>query len=156
MPTKTATEARLMDELKAAMRAKDKVKLNAIRMVRSRIGEKRTAKGAGELDDAAVVAVITSYVKSLRGAIDDFRKGGTTDDDPAIASLNAEIDALKPFLPRLLDEAATAEIVDAVIAEHGLSGPKTIGRAMGMVMKGHKGKVDAAMVKRLVTARLGA
>lgn len=156
MTSKTPTEARLMDDLKIAMKARDKVKLSAIRMVRSRITEKRTAKGAAELDDAAVVEVISAYVKSLNGAIADFRKGGTPDDDDAIVSLRDEIALLQPYLPQLLDEAATVTIVEAVIAEHGLAGAKMIGRTMGLVMKDHKGKVDAGLVKKLAAARLGA
>ena len=155
MSAKTATEARLMDDLKAAMKAKDKVALGAIRMVRSKISEKRTAKNATELDDEAVVGVIKSYVKSLQGAIDDFRKGGTADDEPAIADLVAEIAVLQPYLPQLLDEAATAAIVQGVIDAQGLSGAKAIGRVMGAVMKDHKGKVDAALVKRLAAQKLG-
>jgi uncharacterized protein len=154
MSAKTPTEERLMSDLKTAMKARDKATIAAIRMVRSRIGEKRTAKGAKELDDAAVLAVIQSYTKSLAGAVEDFRKGGTPDDDPAIADLYAEIALLQPYLPKLLDEAATAAIVDAVIAAHGLSGVKAIGRVMGMVMKDHKGEVDAGLVKRLAAAKL--
>lgn len=154
MTNKTATEARLMADMKDAMKARDKVALGAIRMVRSKLGEKRTAKGAVELDDDAVIAVIKSYVKSLHGAIDDFKKGGSGDDDPAIADLRAEIAVLQPYLPTLLDEAATAALVDAVIAEHELVGPKAVGRAMGLLMKQHKGKVDAGLVKRLLAQRL--
>lgn len=156
MSAKTPTEERLMHDLKTAMKARDKGTISAIRMVRSRIGEKRTAKGAKELDDAAVVGVISGYAKSLAGAVEDFRKGGTPDDDPAIADLHAEIALLKPYLPQLLGEAETVAIVDAVIADNGLAGagPKAIGRVMGMVMKDHKGKVDAGLVKRLAAAKL--
>jgi len=150
----TPTEKRLMSAMKDAMKAKDKTTLGAIRMVRARIGEKRTAKNAKELDDEAVVAVIRSYVKGLNGAIADFRKGGTADDDPAIADLRAEIAALDPFLPKMLDEAATAAIVEEIIAAQGLSGPKAIGRVMGAVMKAHKGKVEAGLVKRIAAGKL--
>ena len=150
----TAVDQELMTALKKAMQARDKVAMGAIKMARSKLTEARTAKGAKELDDAGARAVIASYVKSLKGAIEEFRGHGVADDDDSITSLQAEIDVLNPWLPQLLGEAETEAIVDAIIAEHGLSGPKMMGRGMGLVMKSHKGKVDAGLVKRLMQARL--
>lgn len=152
----TETEGKLLAAMKTAMREKDKTALGAIRMVRAKISEQRTAKNAKELDEDGIVALIRSYTKGLQGAIEDFRKGGTADEDPAIADLLAEMAVLDVFLPQMLDEAATATIVKAVIAEHGLAGPKAIGRVMGLVMKDHKGLVDANVVKRIAAGALGA
>lgn len=152
----TEVEKELMASLKTAMKARDKVAISAIRMARSKVTEARTAKGAGELDDAGVRAVLASYVKSLRGAVDEFRGQGVADDDDSITSLLAEIDVLAPWMPQLLGEAETAALVDEVIAANGLSDPKMMGRGIGMVMKTHKGKVDPALVKQLMQAKLSA
>lgn len=150
----TAVEKELMDQLKIAMKARDKVTVSAIRMARSKISEARTAKNAAELDDAAVRGLIASYVKSLGSALAEFRANDTPEDDVNIVDLSAEIAALQPWMPQLLSEAETIEIVDAVIATHSLSGAKMMGRGMGLVMKDHKGDVDATLVKTLLAARL--
>ena len=151
----TAVEKELMTHLKTAMKARDKVKIAAIRMARSKITEARTAKNAGELDDAAVRGVIASYVKSLGSALDEFRANGTPEDDSNIVDLTAEIAALQPWMPKLLSEAETQAIVAQVVAENGLSGAKMMGRGMGLIMKDHKGEVDANLVKKLLLAELG-
>lgn len=151
----TAVEKELMTQLKVAMKARDKVTISAIRMARSKISEARTAKNAAELDDAAVRGVISSYVKSLGSALAEFRANDTPDDDSNIVDLTAEIAALQPWMPQLASEAETQAIVDAVIADNGLSGAKMMGRGMGLVMKDHKGKVDANLVKKLLLAGLG-
>ncbi|HAN30027.1 MAG TPA: hypothetical protein DCQ06_00380 [Myxococcales bacterium] len=150
----TAVDKELMTALKKAMQARDKVAMSAIKMARSKLTEARTAKGAKELDDARARAVIASYVKSLRGAIEEFQSHGVSEDDDSITGLQAEIAVLDPWLPQLLGAEQTAAIVDAVIAEHGLAGPKMMGRGMGLVMKDHKGSVDAGLVKRLMQERL--
>ncbi len=150
----TKTEKELTEQLKTAMRNRDKVALAAIRMVRTRIMERRTAKNAGELTDEMVVGVIRSYVKSLQSALADFRGAGTPDSDDNVAQMLAEIELLGPYLPTLLDEAGTEALVAKVLDDHDIDNPKMTGRAIGLVMKDHKGTVDPALVSRLVRSRL--
>ncbi|MCO4760244.1 MAG: GatB/YqeY domain-containing protein [Myxococcales bacterium] len=146
----TEIEKELLAHMKAAMKARDKVALAAIRMARSKVTEARTAKGAGELDDTAIRGVIASYVKSLGSALDEFRANGTPEDDDNIVTLTAEIAVLQRWMPQLLSEDETRAIVAGVIADNGLAGAKMMGRGMGLVMKSHKGKVDANLVKKLM------
>ncbi len=150
----TTIELELQDKLKGAMKAGDKRALSAYRMVRTKIMEKRTAKDAKELDDAGVLEVIRSYVKSLEAALAEYRSLGTAEDDENILQLAAEVALLDPYMPKFLGEAETAAIVEASIAATGATARKQAGMVMGHVMKGHKGDVDAGLVKRLVEERL--
>lgn len=150
----TTIELELQDKLKAAMKAGDKRALSAYRMVRTKIMEKRTAKDAKELDDAAVLDVIRSYVKSLEAALAEYRSLGTGEDDENVLQLAAEVAILDPYMPKFLGEDATIAIVEASIAATGATSRKQAGMVMGHVMKGHKGEVDAGVVKRLVEERL--
>ena len=153
MSSKIETELNGM--LKDAMRARDKRALAAIRMVRTKILEKRTAKGAGEITDDVVLQLIRSYVKSLEGALAEFRAADTPDDDENIVQLTSEIALLDRYMPKFLGEAETEALVVAVLTDNNISDPKMAGRATGLVMKDHKGSVDAALVNRLVRAKLG-
>ena len=144
-------EAKLDAELKDAMRARDSDRLGCIRSVRAKVQEVVNTKDfKGAVDDALYVKVINSYVKSLQKAIDEMRGAG-----PVVDKYRAEIVYLQPYLPQLLDEAATAELVKKTIAALGVTDPKQSGKVMGAIMKEHKDEVDAAVVKRLVGEALG-
>ena len=152
----TTVEAELQDKLKTAMKAGDKRALAAYRMVRTKIMERRTARDAKPMDEAAVLDVIRSYVKSLEAALQEYRDLGTDEGDENIVQLAAEVELLAEYMPKFLGEAATVAIVEASIAATGATSRKQAGMVMGHVMKGHKGEVDAGVVKRLVDERLEA
>lgn len=151
----TELENRLGEELKACMRAGDKVGLAAVRMVRTRIMEKRTAKNATEIKEEDVVDIIRAYSKVLQGSIDELKAGGAGDDEDNIVQMALEITYLQRFLPTMLGEAETAALVARVLAEQGISDPKQAGKATGLIMKDHKGMVDAGLVSKLIKAQLG-
>ena len=148
-------EIELGEQLKACMRAGDKVGTAALRMVRTRVMERRTAKNAPEITDEIVVDTIRAYVKQLQGSIDELTAAGAGD-DPNVVQMKGEIVYLDRFLPKLMDEAETAALVDRILAENGIADPKMAGRATGLVMKDYKGRVDPGLVTRLVRAKLGA
>jgi uncharacterized protein YqeY len=152
----TPIEAELMEQMKAAMRGGDKRATAAIRMVRTKIMEARTAKNAKELDDDDVLAILRGYVKSLEAALAEFRANNTPEDDENVVQLSAEVALFEPYMPKFKGEAETAALVDAAIAELGASSRREAGRVMGMLMKAHKGELDAALVRSLVDARLSA
>jgi uncharacterized protein YqeY len=150
----TEIERGLAEQLKDAMRAKDKRALAALRMVRTKIMEARTAKDAKPLDEDAVLAIIRGYVKTLEAALAEFRAAGTAEDDENILQLSAEVALLAPYLPSFLGAAETATIVEAAIAATGATSRKEAGKVIGAVMKTHKGAVDPALVRAAVEARL--
>ena len=147
-------EAQLDETLKQAMKDKDTATVDVVRMLKTRIMERRTAKGAaGAIDDAGVQDVIASYRKQLQKAVAEFEKVGERGVEPA-ARLRAEIQIVERWLPRGIDEAALRALVQERIAALGVTDPRQVGRLVGDVMKSHKGLVDAADVKRVAETLL--
>lgn len=152
----TALETELMDQLKTAMKGGDKIGTMAIRMVRSKITELRTAKNAKEVTDEVVVDTIRAYCKMLQGSIDELLAGGAEPDEDNIVQMHAEIAFLARFLPQLLSQADTEALVDKILAEQAISDPKMAGKVTGLIMKDWKGKADPGIVAAVVKAKLGA
>jgi hypothetical protein len=139
----------LDDTLTQAIRDRDSRTADVIRMVKTRITERRTAKGfTGTVDDALVRDVIGAYRKQLQKALAEYEKLGARG-AAQVAQLGFEIGFLERFLPTRMDEAALRQLVRERLAALGLTDPKQAGRLVGDVMKTHKGEVDAADVKRI-------
>jgi uncharacterized protein len=134
--------------IKEAMKAKDERVINVLKMIRS--AAKKTALTAQrELDDALYLETIEGYVKQMKRAQAEYEGAG--DQGAAMADqLRFEVEYLQPFLPQMLDEAATRALVEATVAEAAIDDPKQAGRVIGLVMKSHRGQVDPALVRRLV------
>ena len=142
-------EQTLTDTLTRAIRDKDARVADVVRMLKSRITERRTAKGfSGQVDDALVLDVIGAYRKSLQKALPDYEKAGERGQDQA-AQLRFEIEFCERFLPRGLDEAALRALVRERLSALGITDAKQVGRVVGDVMKTHKGQVEAGDVKRI-------
>jgi uncharacterized protein len=143
-----ALEHTLNDTLTQAIRARDGRTADVVRMLKTKIQERRTAKGAGEIDDAAVLDVIAAYRKLLQKALPDYEKAGERGAAQA-EQLRFEIGFCERFLPRTMDEAAVRALVQERIAALGITDPKQAGRLIGDIMKTHKGQVEAGDVKRV-------
>ena len=142
-------EQTLTDTLTRAMRDKDARVADVVRMLKSRITERRTAKGfSGQVDDALVLDVIGAYRKSLQKALPDYEKAGERGAAQA-AQLRFEIEFCERFLPRGLDDAALRALVRERLDALGVTDAKQVGRLVGDVMRTHKGQVEAADVKRI-------
>jgi uncharacterized protein len=142
-------EQTLTDTLTQAIRAKDTRTADVVRMLKSRLTERRTSKGfTGEVDDALVLDVIGAYRKSLQKALPDYEKAGERGQAQA-AQLRFEIEFCERFLPRGLDDTALRALVRERLGALGVTDPKQVGRVVGDVMKTHKGQVEAADVKRI-------
>ena len=142
-------EQTLNETLTKAIREKDQRAADIVRMIKSRIGERRTAKGfSGQVDDALVVDVIGAYRKSLQKALPDYEKAGERGAAQA-AQLRFEIEYLERWLPRGMDAAALRALVAERIKSLGITDAKQVGRLVGDIMKTHKGQVEAADVKRV-------
>ena len=148
-------EDRLNQELKEAMKARDQRRVDAIKMVKSRLAEKRTSPNfKGPVDDGVVAEVIRSYMKGLQKAIDEMTGMGGAN-NPVVEKYKWELEYLEGFLPKMMSEKEVRELVRATIKELGVSGPKAIGRVMGVIMKTHKGRLDGALARRIVEEELG-
>ena len=148
-------EQQLTDALKQAMRDKDQATADVVRMIKTKIMERRTAKGfSGQVDDALVTDVIGAYRKQLLKAVEEFDKLGDNGKEQA-DQLKFEIAFCEKFLPKGMDEAALRALVKERIAALGVNDPKQVGRLVGDIMKSHKGQVEAGDVKRIAEETLG-
>jgi hypothetical protein len=139
----------LNDALRQAIKDQDMPTANVVRMIKSKLTERTTAKGfAGAVDDALLLDVIGAYRKQLQKALGEYEKVGERGARQA-AQLRFEIAFCERYLPRAMDETALRALVQERIASLSITDARQLGRLMGDVMKSHKGQVDAADVKRI-------
>jgi hypothetical protein len=138
---------RIQAELTAALKAKDDLKLQTLRMLSAALHNEEIAKG-GELDEQAIYAVIRREVKKRKEAAESFRQG----DRPEQANKEeAESKILEAYLPQMMDEEAVAKIVD----EEAAANPGAqVGQIIGAVMKRTAGNASGDVVARLVNQKL--
>lgn len=142
-------EQQLTDALKQAMRDKDQATADTVRMIKTKIMERRTAKGfSGEVDDALILDVISAYRKQLQKALEEFIKVGSKGAEHADALVH-EIAFCERFLPKGLDDAALRALVKERMTALGVSDAKQFGKLIGDIMKTHKGQVEANDIKRV-------
>ena len=122
----------LSTALKEAMKAKDKPKLDAIRQIQTEIAKKKSEKGE-EVSDELVLGVISSYVKKMAKAVDEYKSLGEKGEEMA-NKIQFEIDFLTTYLPEQLSEEEVEKIVDDVLAELGDADMSQMGRVIGAVM----------------------
>jgi len=142
-------ERELTDRLTQAIKTKDAPTADVVRMIKTRLQERRTAKDfSGTINDAVVLEVIGAYRKLLQKAIAEYEKLGERGAEQA-AKLRFEIGFCEGYLPKGLDEAAVRALVQERIRALGIADAKQVGRLVGDIMKTHKGQVEAADVKRM-------
>ncbi|MBL0917856.1 MAG: GatB/YqeY domain-containing protein [Hydrogenophaga sp.] len=143
-------KARITDDMKNAMRAKDTERLATIRLLTAAIKQKEVDERV-ELDDAAVVGVIDKMVKQRKDSIAAFEQGNRPD---LAAKEAAEMTVLQAYLPERLSAEAVAAEVKAIVAELGATGPGDMGKVMGAVKARLAGKADMGQVSAAVKAAL--
>ena len=141
---------RLNDDLKDAMRSRDALRRNTIRLLLSAIGYEEIAR-RGDLDDDAVTQVLTKQAQQRRDSIEAYTKGGRSD---LVAQEEAELAIVSEYLPSPLSAEEIGAIVDAAIADAGASGPQDMGKVMSRVMPQVRGRADGRQVSALVNQRL--
>jgi len=147
-------EQELTDRLTQAIKTKDAPTADVVRMIKTRVQERRTAKDfSGTINDAVVLEVIGAYRKLLQKAIAEYEKLGERGAEQA-AKLRFEIGFCESYLPKGLDEAAVRALVQERIRTLGIADAKQVGRLVGDIMKTHKGQVEAADVKRMAEEML--
>ena len=141
---------RLMEDVKAAMKAHDSAAVMAIRGVIAKAKD-ITVNAGKEMSDEAIVQVIAKGVKQREESIAQFEAAGRAE---LASGEKAEMELLKRYLPEQLSEEKVAEIVKAVIAETGAASKKDMGRVMKDVMARVAGRADGKLVSRLVGVAL--
>ncbi len=145
---------RVSDEIKVAMKAKDKLRLETVRGIKKVIIEKESdirASGREELSEDEELAIVMQLAKQRRDSIKQFTDAGREE----LAEKEAkELTILEEYLPAQLSDADIEAAVDEAIAQSGASGPRDMGKVMGPVMKKLQGKADGGKVQAIVKAKL--
>ena len=143
-------KARITEDMKAAMKAKEAAKLSAIRLLTAAIKQKEVDERI-ELDNAAVAAVIEKLVKQRKDSVTQYEAANRQD----LADIEkAEIEILSAYLPEKMSSEEVAAAVAAAVAQTGAKGPADMGKLMGVLKPQLAGKADMAEVSKLVKAAL--
>lgn len=144
----------ITEDMKTAMRGKNTLALNTIRMLKSAIKNAAIEKGgaSAELTDPEIVAVIRREVKKRQDSVEQYSTAGRTE---LVEQEQAEIAVLNGYLPEPLGEAELRSIIDAAIAEVGATSRKEMGAVMKLVQERAAGRVDGKTLSQAVMAKLG-
>ena len=146
----------LNETLRQAIKDKDMGTANVVRMIKTKLSERTTAKGfSGAVDDTLLLDVIGAYRKQLQKALGEFERVGERGLEQA-AQLRAEIAFCERYLPTSMDVVALRALVQERLRTLGITDTKQVGKVVGDVMKTHKGQVEASDVKRIAEALLAA
>lgn len=142
----------VMEEIKAAMKAKDTVALESLRAIKSALLLAQTEKGAGsEMSDAEEIKLIHKLVKQRKESAAIFKEQGREDlAEPELA----QVAVIEKFLPAQLSEDEIEKVVVQIIASTGASSMKDMGKVMGMVSKELAGQADGKTISGIVRAKL--
>jgi len=141
-------KSQINSDIKAAMLAKEKEKLEALRAVKSAILLAETEKGGdGELPEEKEVAIVQKLVKQRRDSATLYMEQGRED---LAGPENFQADIVAKYLPEQMGEEDVREVVAGVIAQVGASGPGDMGKVMGPTMGKLKGKADGKLISQVV------
>jgi len=143
-------KARVINDMKSAMKAKDKDALRAVRMILGAIKQKEVDDRI-ELDDTQVLAVIQKMVKQRKDSISQFKDAGRTD---LVEVEEAELVIINNYMPAQLSEAEIVTAVDKAIADTGASSMQDMGKLMGVLKGQLDGKADMGIVSGLIRSKL--
>jgi len=145
-----ALREKLDEDLKSAMRAKDSLRMNTVRALKSAI-KYREIELMKPLDDAGILGVMATEIKRRRDSVEQYRAGNRAD---LADKEEAEIKILQEFLPQQLSAAEVEAKVVEVIARVGAQGPKDMGAVMKALLPEVQGRADGKVVSELVKQRL--
>jgi uncharacterized protein YqeY len=143
-------KARVTEDMKAAMRAKDAPRLSAIRLILAAV-KQREVDERKDLTDADIVAVLDKMGKQRRDSISQYDAAGRQD---LADAERFELNLLQEYMPKALSDAEIEQAVDAALAESGAAGPQDMGKVMGLHKPRLAGRADITAVSRRVKARL--
>jgi uncharacterized protein YqeY len=150
----TNLEAQLREQLTASLKAKDLKAANLIRMINTKIMERRTAKDfTGTVDDALILDVISTYKKSMEKARADYVNAGDRGKDQ-LAEIDYEVAWCAKFLPQQLSEAELRDAVTKAVGELPAKDPKMAGRVIGALKKQYGDRADVQLAKKLIDEAL--
>jgi uncharacterized protein YqeY len=143
-------KARVTNDMKLAMKAKDKAALKAVRMILGAIKQREVDERI-ELDDAQVLMVIQKMVKQRKDSISQFKDAGRTD---LVDVEEAELIIINNYMPAQLSEQEVSVAVNKAIADSGASSMQDMGKLMILLKAQLDGKADMAIVSSLIRSKL--
>jgi hypothetical protein len=145
---------RISEEIKTAMKAKDKIRLETVRSIKKVILEKEVSlrpQGQETLTESQEIEVLAQLAKQRRDSIEQYRQAGRDD----LAETEAqELAIIEEYLPGQLSDEEVGAIVDQVIASVGATSAKDMGKVMGPVMQQLKGRADGQKIQAMVKEKL--
>lgn len=146
---------RISEDIKTAMKAKDKIRLETVRSIKKVLLEKEVSlrpQGQTTLNESQEIEVLAQLAKQRREAIEQYRQAGRND----LADQEAqELAILEEYLPGQLSDEEIRAVVDEIIARTGATSAKDMGKVMGPAMQQLKGRADGQKVQAVVKAKLG-
>lgn len=143
-------KAKLNQDLKEALKAKDEVKLRTVRMLLAAIKNFEVEK-MGPATDEEIFQIMSKEIKKRQEAIEMYEKGGRPDLSQAEKQ---EIEVIQSYMPNQLSEEEIRELARKVISEMNLKSPKDVGTAMKVIMPQVKGRADGKLVNKIVSELL--
>lgn len=143
------------EDIKTAMKSKDKVRLETVRSIKKVLIEKEsTIRGQGQetLTEAQELEILMQVAKQRRDSIEQYQKAGRED---LAEQEKAELAIIEEYLPKQLNDEEVSVIIDEIITEVGASSAKDMGKVMGQAMQRLKGQADGKKVQELVKTKLG-
>lgn len=147
----SAIQARINDAVKDAMRAKDKERLNTLRLATAEF-KKVEVDERITLDDTRVIAILDKMIKQRKDSVQQFTAGGRAD---LADKEQAEIAVLTEFLPAALTEVELAELIKQAIADTGAEGMKDMGKVMAALKPQVQGRTDMGALSQKIKGLLG-
>ena len=144
-------ERKLMDDLKAAMKAKDQAALRSIRAIKAAILLMKTDGSGKEIDETAEIKLLQKLVKQRKDSLEIYVKQGR---DDLAQTEREEIEIIEKYLPAQMGEDEIKGIVSGIIAETGATSMKDMGRVMGMANKKMAGQADGKTIATIVKSML--
>jgi len=145
---------RISDDIKTAMKAKDKLRLETVRSIKKVILERETLvrpSGQAALTPDQELEVLTQLAKQRKDSVAQYTKAGRDD----LATQEAqELAIIEEYLPQQLSDAEVEAVIDELIAQTGAASAKDMGKVMGPAMQQLKGRADGGKVQALVKAKL--
>ena len=144
-------KGKITDDMKSAMKAGEKDRLKAVRLILAAIKQIEVDQRI-ELDDAAVLTVLDKMVKQRLDSVEQFQKGGR---DDLVEIELAEIAVIETYLPEQLSNEELNALIDDVISATGAESIRDMGKVMGQIKTQAAGRADMGAVGAKVKARLG-
>ena len=138
------------DDVKTAMREKDKARLGVLRLITAAIKQREVDERI-ELNDDQVIGVLEKMLKQRKDSIEQYEKAGR---DDLKQQETSEVELIQGYMPAQLSEAEIATLIDETIASSGASSMKDMGKVMGQLKPKLAGKADMGNVSQIIKSKL--